>query len=213
MTNEGAIGNLTGIDIIDAWPKDNADFMNKDHWYHKLPGGVFGEILPHPIYLAISFLGKLEPVAVYARKLSSYEWVIADELRVILEGEKGTGMITASCNWPKGGATLDVFGMRRNLHVDIHSGVLTKSGAGGESHPRRALDNLSQAYQLLACTTSTAFNTMMGRHLSGHHTLIAKFVESIRNDTKPPVTGEEGKEVVRVLESITAQMNTGPRTG
>lgn len=213
MTNGGVIGDLTGIDIVDAWPKENAEFTNKDHWVHKLPGGVFGEILPHPIYLAMSFLGKLEPVAVYARKLSSYEWVVADELRVILEGEKGTGMITASCNWPKGGATLDVFGTRRNLHVDLHSGVLTNFGTGGEGRPWRALDNLSQGYQLLACTTYAALNTLLGRQHSGHHTLIEKFVESIRNNTKPPVTGEEGKEVVRVLERITAQMNTGRGSG
>ncbi len=210
MTNAGIIGDLTGIDIVDAWPKDSADFMNKDHWYHKLPGGVFGEILPHPIYLAMSFLGKLEPVAVYGTKLSSYEWIVADELRVILEGEKGTGMITASCNWPKGGATLDVFGTRRNLHVDLHSGVLTKFGVGGESRPWRALDNLSQGYQLFACTTYAGLNTLLGRQHSGHHTLIEKFIESIRNDTEPPVTGEEGKEVVRVLERIAGQMTFGP---
>jgi len=109
-----------------------------------------------------------------------------------------------------GGATLDVFGTRRNLHIDLHSGVLTKFGIGGEVRPWRALDNLSQGYQLFACTTYAALSTLLGRWHSGHHTLIEKFVESIRNDTKPPVTGEEGKEVVRLLESITAQMNTGP---
>ena len=210
MTNLGAIGHLTGIDIVDAWPKENVDFMNKDHWYHKLPGGVLGEILPHPIYLAMSFLGKLEPVAVYARKLCSYEWVAADELRVILEGKRGTGMLTASCNWPKGGSTLDVLGTEKNLHIDLQTGVLTKFGTGGESRPWRALDNLSQGYQLFTCTTSAALNTLLGRQHSGHHTLIQKFVESIINDTEPPVTGEEGKEVVRVLERITAQMTSGP---
>jgi predicted dehydrogenase len=214
IVNEGAIGDLTGIDLRTAWSRDSSEIvgaMNKDHWYYKLPCGVFGEMLPHEIYLAIAFLGNLEPVAVYARKLDNYEWVSVDELRIILESEKGIGTITASCNWPKGMATLDLFGKKRNLHVSIHNGLLFEYGAGKESRPRRALDNLSQSYKQLACTASIAFNTMLGKHHSGHHTLIEKFAESILNDTAPPVPGEEGREVVRLLEKIDALTKTSLR--
>lgn len=214
IVNEGAIGDLTGVDLRDAWSKDSAEIvsaMNKNHWFHKLPGGVFGEMLPHTIYLAMAFLGNLEVVAVYARKLGNYEWVSVDELRIILESEKGIGTITASCNWPKGMATLDLFGKKRNLHVSIHNGLLFEYGAGKESRPRRALDNLSQSYKQLACTASIAFNTMLGKHHSGHRTLIEKFAESILNDTAPPVPGEEGREVVRLLEKIDALTKTSMR--
>lgn len=214
IVNEGAIGDLTGIDLRDAWSKDSSEIvgaLKKDHWYHKLPCGVLGEMLPHTIYLAMAFLGNMEPVAVYARKLGNYEWVAVDELRVILESEKGIGTITASCNWPKGVATFDLFGQKKNLHISIHNGLLIEYGAGGESNPRRALDNLSLSYQQLACTAFIAFNTMLGKHHTGHRTLIERFVEAIRNDTQPPVTGEEGREVVRVLEKIDALMKTNLR--
>ncbi len=211
IVREGAIGDLTGIDLRDAWSKDSSEIVgaaNKDHWYHKLPCGVLGEMLPHTIYLARAFLGNLDAVAVYARKLGNYEWIAADELRIILESKKCIGTITASCNWPKGVATFDLFGKKRNLHVSIHNGLLIEYGAGGESSPNRALDNLSQSYQQLACTSSIAFNTMLGKHHSGHRTLIQRFTESILNNTTPPVPGEEGREVVRVLEKIDALMKT-----
>ena len=211
IVNEGIIGDLTGIDFRDAWPKDSAGFIDKGHWYHKLPCGVFGEMLPHPIYIEIAFLGKLEPVSVYAKKLSSYEWVLADELRIILEGERGIGAITASCNWPKGGkdeATVDIFGTKSNLHADLYAAVLTKYGVGGESRTARVLDNLRQNYQQLTCISSAAFNSMLGRHHTGHHNLIERFAEAVRNDTVPPVSGEEGREVIRVLEKIDALMKT-----
>jgi 2-alkyl-3-oxoalkanoate reductase len=214
IVNEGVIGDLTGIDYRDAWPKDSAGFINKDHWHHKLPCGVFGEMLPHPIYVEMAFLGKLEPVSVYAKKLSSYEWVIVDELRIILEGERGIGTITASCNWPKGGkdeATVDMFGTKSNLHADLQTAVLTKYGAGGGSRTARVLDNLRQDYQQLTCISSAAFNSMLGRHRTGHHNLIERFAEAVRNDTAPPVSGEEGREVVRVLEKIDALMKTSLR--
>ena len=206
LVSEGVIGDLTGVDLRDGRTRDSDQFINKDHWCHKLPGGVFSEDLPHPIYLAIAFLGNLEPVAVYTRKLSSYDWVVADEVRIILKGEKGVATITASCNWPKVTATLDIFGTKRTLHVDIHSGVLTRYGVGGESRLWRALDNLSQGYQQLACTASAAVNTVLGKHPSGHDILIRRFAEAIRDDTQLPVTGEEGREVVRVLEKITSQI-------
>jgi predicted dehydrogenase len=47
---------------------------------------------------------------------------------------------------------------------------------------------------------------MLGRHRTGHHNLIERFAEAVRNDTAPSVSGEEGREVVRVLEKIEALM-------
>ena len=208
MVNKGGIGNLIGLDLRDGRPNDSDGFTNKDYWYHKLPGGVFSEDLPHPIYLAIAFLGNLEPVAVYSKKLTSYDWVVADEVRIILEGERGMATITASCNWPKVAAAVDIFGTKRNLHVDIHSSVLTRFGGGGDTRPWRALDNLSQGYQQVACTISAVFNTVLGKHPSGHDILIWKFVEAIRDDKQPPVTGEEGREVMMVVEKITSQIES-----
>lgn len=208
LVDECFIGDLTGLDYRDGWPRDNDTLVNRYSWHHELPGGVFCEILPHPIYLATAFLGTLEPAIVYTKKLGSYDWMVADEVRIILEGENGMATITASCNWPKGAATLDIFGTKRNLQVDIHSGVLTSYGAGGESRLWRALDNLSQGYQRFACTASAVFNTALGKHHSGHDILIWRFVEAIREDMQPPVTGEEGREVVRVLEKITSQIES-----
>jgi len=37
---------------------------------------------------------------------------------------------------------------------------------------------------------------------SGHYYLIQKFIESIRDDKVPPVTGEEGRKVMALQEKI-----------
>lgn len=206
MVNEGSIGDLVGIDIKDL-SEAVALIANKDHWCHKLPGGILGEALPHPIYLAVAFLGNLEPVAVHTRKFSSYDWVVADEIRMILEGEKGVGAITFSCNSPKKDKVIiDIFGTERNLRIDLFNSVMTSYGVGGSSRPSRGLENLSQTFQLLTSTASAVVNVISGRFHCGHRTLIQRFIESIQNDTEPPVTMEEGREVVRVLEKITAQI-------
>jgi UDP-N-acetylglucosamine 3-dehydrogenase len=203
IVREGAIGDVIGMNINISWPKDNDWIMNKDHRYHRLPGGAFGEMLPHPIYLAQAFLGNVEPVAVHTKKFSSYDWVNADELRVILEAGNGVATITSSCNWPRELRALDIFGTRMNLRVDLCNATLTTYG------PVRSplLENLNQAYQQVVNAASRALNRIMCRpYHSGHYTLMARFVDSIQNNQNPPVTGEEGREVVRIYEKITARI-------
>ncbi len=214
MVREGSLGELTGIDIKMSWAKDSDGILNKDHWYHNLPGGAFGEILPHPIYIAQAFLGGLEPVAVHARKLGSYDWVAADELRVILQGEKAIATVTSSLNWPKDTQIVDIFGTKVNLHIDLRNSVLVRHGPSWRmAFANALLANLSESSQQIAGAISRALKVISGRHYSGHYTLIRRFIESVEDDTESPVTAEEAREVVRVYEKITSLIGGEPGKG
>lgn len=206
MVKRGIIGDLIGISITDSMPRDGDLILNKEHWCHSLPGGIFGEMLPHPIYLAQAFMGRLEPVAVHSRKLSSYDWLVADELRVILEGENGLATITESVNWPEDIMTLDIFGTKMPLHVDIWGTVMTRYAVASRGRFSRGWQNLEQSFQRLVGTASTTLSVISGRFRGGHRNLIQKFVESLQNGTEPPVTMEKAREVVRLYQAITAQI-------
>ena len=143
MVDEGGIGDLVGIDIKDLLPNDTPTIMNKEHWCHRLPSGMLTEMLPHPIYLATSFLGHVETMAVHTRKVSNYDWLDADEIRIILEGRQGTGVITFSRLLSKDKVIIDIFGTKKNLRIDQWNSVMTEYGVGGESRPSRGLENLS----------------------------------------------------------------------
>lgn len=210
MVNEGGIGELMGIDIEDLLPKDIDMMVNKEHWCHKLPGGMLGETLPHPIYLAVGFLGNLEPVAVHTRKLSSYDWIVADEIRIILEGKKGMGAITFSCSSPKDKVIINIFGTRKHLRIDLWNSVITEYGVGDESLTSRGLENLRQGFSIIASTLFTTLSVISGQFHWGHYNLIQRFIGSIENNTEPPVTGEEGRGVVRVLEKVITQIGSKP---
>jgi predicted dehydrogenase len=99
---------VIGVDIKAPWPSGNKEMADRNHWYHKLHGGIFGEILPHTIYLAMEFLGRVEPVAVHARKLTRFDFIDSDELRVILDAENGVGTVTISCSWNKNKLLVDL---------------------------------------------------------------------------------------------------------
>jgi predicted dehydrogenase len=207
MVASGVVGEVMGISITDAMPRDGDLIWNKEHWCHKLPGGIFGEMLPHPLYLAQAFLGQLRPAAVYSRRLSNRDWLLADELRVVLEGRDSLVTITASVNWPDDLMLLDIFGTKMSLHVDLWGLALTRYAvAGGGGRFARGRQNLELGFQRLAGTAGNTARVISGRFHGGHFTLIRRFLESVRSGIGIPVTVEEAREAVRLYQAVTARV-------
>jgi predicted dehydrogenase len=207
MVASGVVGEVVGISITDAMPRDSDIIWNKDHWCHRLPGGIFGKMLPHPLYLAQAFLGELEPAAVYSRRLSNRNWLLADELRVVLEGRNSLVTITESVNLPDDFMLLDIFGTKMSLHVDLWGLVLTRYAvAGGGGRFARGRQNLELGFQRLAGTAGTTARVISGYYHSGYFSLIRRFLESVRSGIGIPVTVEEAREVVKLYQAVTAQI-------
>ncbi|HEX76726.1 MAG TPA: Gfo/Idh/MocA family oxidoreductase [Dehalococcoidia bacterium] len=209
MVNKGIVGNLVGVEVKQSFPpQDFPIIADETHWWHKLPGGVFGDALPHPIYLAREFLGELEPIMVHTRKLGHLEHMPFDEVEIILEGQSGAATIISSCNWPSL-MMIDIFGTKMNIHGDLYSSIVTtykaRSNMGKVVPTERAMANIIQSTQILTSTMSTTLQVIFGKQ-GGHRSLINKFINSIRSGWEPPVTMENGKQTLRLLEKITSQM-------
>ena len=203
------IGELTAMNMTLSELSNSPLVMEQNHWCHRLPGGVFSEILPHPLYLASAFLGRLDVAQVYSRKIGSHDWLPADELRVILEGKSSVAEINLSLNGPRDIMAFDIIGTKGALHVSLLNGVLIKYTPVQRNRFSHGLESVSTAWQWLAGTASTTLTIAVGRYHTGHPPLIQRFVESLQCDTKPPVTAEESREVVRLHEMIASRMNPG----
>jgi len=206
VTAKNVIGDITGIDSKILTTRKNPGIRDKYHWCHSLPGGPFGEELAHPIYSIMGFVGNIEPIAVYASKVGDSDWITADELRVILKGQHCLATITSSLNWPKYKSTMDISGTKGNMHIDIRNSAITLSGTYGNSLSSRAMENLQQSYSLLAGTASSTIKMLVGKCHTGHYNLIERFFKAILDDTRLPVTADEGREVMRVYESVIAKI-------
>jgi predicted dehydrogenase len=207
MVKRGAIGDLTGIDIqILSSKRTDLMLMNKEHWCHSLPAGIFSETLPHPLYLAAAFMGKLAPLGAFTGKSCNHDWVAANEIRIVFKAERGLGTISFICNSPKSKTIIDIHGTKKHLRIDLFNSVITEYGVGIETIPSRALENLGQSYSILTNSISTMLSVISGRFRQGHDTVIKQFIESIQYDTEPPVTLQEARDVIEVLEKITAQI-------
>ncbi len=209
IVRNGGIGDLTGAAFQFSRKKDDDWIADQHHWCHRLPGGIFGDILPHAIYLARELLGELEVLEVQPLKLGTHDWMRADELGIIIKGESGLGTIISSLNRAKETATMEVFGTKAILHVDIYNAVLTRYGRWGSSPSSRALENMSQALDQAVCTLSTAMKKCVGRYHTGEYICVRRFIDSVRRGVSPAVAGEDGREAVRVLAEITARIEKG----
>jgi predicted dehydrogenase len=97
LVKQSVIGDLKRVDVIVYAPED-VILSGGSGWVKNLPGGVFGEVLPHPIYLLQSLIGRLDLISVSSSKISRSTWQRWDELHVLLRGERGLGRIVISSN-------------------------------------------------------------------------------------------------------------------
>jgi predicted dehydrogenase len=204
LVTSGVIGDILHIELRTSERVDNELRTNKDHWTHNLPGGIFYETLPHPIYLSQFFLDDLKPTAVMARKLSNRSFMKNDELRVLLEGKNGLGLIIASCNSNVRGDTLDIFGSKMALHADLLGRYIVIYKSRGFSTLSVGLGNLSLSAQLLKVLGATASNFIntARKKSSAHYFVITRFIQSLKDNTEFLLSAERGRDTVYLLDQI-----------
>jgi len=216
IVDRGELGDITGMEVKFLDRFDTTPFWEKGHWCHSMPGGRFGENIIHPLYLIDKFLNISDVVAAHAKKLSNYDWVSIDELKVLLDAKNSMGTISMSGNSPRDVTTVDIYGTEMNLHLDFATIIKYKPVRISPNKYYRYLlgsvDNISIGSKIFASAISHATSyplksSTRKRYIrSGHYYLIQKFIESIRDDKTPPVTADEGRKMMALQEKIFAQI-------
>lgn len=207
IVQSGAIGEVVGTRVFLADPKEEM-IMRKDYWIHKLPGGVIGETCPHPTYLSLAFMDKVKSVDVFAKCVLEHPWAKFDEFRIELEGEKTLGSVMISYSTNRYNATMDIWGTEGALSLNMQTMTLIKYGAKPKlSYGSVAQMSINSISQNIGQLINNGCKVVFGRMPLGHDTVVERFVESVVNDTKPPVTGYEGRETTRVMELIVKRLN------
>jgi predicted dehydrogenase len=158
LVRQAAIGEVLGMEVRMLQTKDDAMAVNQKHWCHKIPGGRFGEMLAHPVYLLQAILGDtLESATVLAQKRGAYDWMRYDELCVLLSGRKGIGRIYASFNAPRLTYQVDIFGTQKILSIDLLNQTLVILGYRTSSRTDSAKDCFDISRQLIFQTIKNTF--------------------------------------------------------
>ena len=214
LVGQGVIGELVSVDTFEGFfvgAPDNPYVLpgSADHWVHRLPGGIFQNLAPHPVYLLLAFLDPPKSVHAVAQKTGRVPTSFADELRVLVTSDNGLGCFMVSLSIQPFMKYVHVYGTEGTIRVNLTTNSFTL--AKNRDLPRalaRGMLGIDEARQLLRGTVSNAVKVVSGRLRSypGLGVLISEFYRSIEEDRPSPVDGQAGREVVRVLDAVWEQV-------
>lgn len=210
MVEQGAIGKVIGMQWCRLTHREEY-IAKEDHWIHKLPGGVLGETGPHGVYTSLAFLKEVKNVEIAAKSNLKYPWAEFDYFNMILEGEELISNVIISHASDNYVADISILGTEGILKLDMQSMLLVHYQVRETKSISLALSSLKPARQVIGGVVSNAAKMLFSRNarlqVNGHAIEFERFVDSIVSDTQPPVTGEEGRETVRVLGLLVQKLN------
>ena len=206
LIHGGEIGDILQVDVTLSIPVA-AEYADPNHWAHKEPGGPLGEIVPHPGYMLVEFLGReIKEVVSQMIRRGSYPFFVGDELKVLVRTDNALGSLSVSLNSPTRKLMVNLIGSKLWVSIDVYDHVLVKYlpiPCGRGAILRRGQRSLSEISQRVGCLTAVSANVFTGRYRTseGHRYLFHQIVEALRGQSVYPIKLETVREEVKVLEA------------
>lgn len=210
---QGAIGKVVATETFWGFPHHLLiQKYQSNKWLYDLPGGIFHEYAPHIVSLQMEFLKNLRVVSAIARSVGNVlPLPMDDELRVLFDGESGLGSLSLSVSTQPYLKYLSIYGTDATIRVDLPTSTLvTFSGS------RPGSKRTEHGLRLLSTAARNGIRNLRHRLIPGHRApvkrlrhriLIERFYESLSKGAAPPVTAEDGRAVVAVLDQIWAELD------
>lgn len=208
MVENGAIGRVRGMRIFLSTP---TDYMTSrpEHWAHKLPGGVIGETGPHIVYMTLAFIPNIRTVNVDALKvMHDYPWSSFEDYRINLIGDEAISSATVVYTTEQWAAKVEILGDTGFLMLDLESMNVVHYKRTELKPAPVGLSLLRESAELAGAFVSNAIRVTTRRVRSTHEIIISQLADSILSGSEPPVSAEEGREAVRVLNMVVEDIET-----
>jgi len=198
QVSRGEIGQVVSVQAL--WGRRTE--YHRD-WFSDLPGGWFGEIMPHLLYLMLAFTGNVEVKTVTTMKVNEGSDRPFDELQAELIGKGVLGFFSLTANCLRSNILL-LSGTDTTLFIDVENNMFREVPLSPAGYLRQPL------FETLYFTSSR-LKKMLGRVIhpqyggivnSSHYYQIDAFVQSIERNREPPVTPEEARRVVKIYQEI-----------
>ncbi len=205
MVDGGLVGPLVGLRFLSVYTLWHGGLLaNADHWVHSLPGGIFWETGAHPVYMSLALAGPVKEARVVSRNTTPYPWVAHSDYRIVLKGERADSSIHISFGNSYTTDECEILGIDSMLKLNLQTMLLKRYKRGTYRRRELVSSSFSESAQIVKGTLSNVFKVLAGRTpvYHGHDVLIERFVDSVLEDTPPPVPPEEGRETIRAMEMV-----------
>jgi predicted dehydrogenase len=191
-------------------PSSDRMLVGDSHWSHKLPGGRWFETLPHELYLTHWFAGPLELSSVTAVKTATApSGAPADEVLVVLRGERCIGTFQFSANCEQNRRTVTLQGTKGRITVDLLSDFVHLS-TQTDAKLKRALGAaiLDAGSTLLRAAPDRAGHGLARlQKQSPHLRIIQALGKSLQGQGEEPTPFAEVDYVIRLGDKIAKEID------
>lgn len=212
----GEIGDVVAVTMVHTKADDLSESIRGD-WVFDLPGGDLGEGSPHQVYVPLAFVNGLGEVrGVTTQNYRKYEEPIEfDGASIQATDTSGDRLVTIKMLANSAARdTCFVHGTDGELQVDFVKRA-TYMNTNMEQYSAKGLvsDSLGTATQVGLSFLENAFgfarrvayrqmDDERSESANGHYLQMDAFVRAIESGSEVPVTLEEAKETVEVLEAL-----------
>jgi predicted dehydrogenase len=222
LARRGTLGKVVHVEAVHGYdpsgPFGLVSSADPEHWVHRLPGGVFQNIISHGLYTIADFLPDAQP-RVWARwfELPSRA-AYPTELRVLLCGAEVSGTLMSTSTVRPVLRLTRVYGTRQCVEVDFDGRVLRRYQVPGVRGP---FIKLETPWRHL-CEGAGSLRRNLGRLLradlhffAGMNRLFTRFYRAILEGGAPPIPYAEIRRVTALMDQIfrscRSEQGTDPR--
>lgn len=179
-------------------------------WLYELPGGVYQDFLPHPLYVLLEYTGRPREVKIISRSYGELPHGMPDEIRMLIDGEQAPGTLAISFAAKPHLHLLRLHGTRMMVEVDF--GTMTTVTHPTSTLPKaiqKATSNLSSSWQLATSTFRNVWGFLRGsiKPYQGMEVLIHRFYDAIAKGGELPVTERQALLTIETMDTIFKQLS------
>lgn len=161
---------------------------------------------------SLAFLKKVTSVEITAKNNMKYPWSGFDYFDITLDSEEMVSSVIISHASNNYVADLSIFGTEGILKLDLQTMLLMKYRLRKAKSTSLAMASLKPAGEMIRGVFSNGARMLFAKNsalmrVTGHGNEIEQFVQSIVNVIESPVTAEEGRDVIRVMEMLVQKLN------
>ncbi len=180
------------------------------NWNYRLPGGLFQNLLPHPLSVVVEFLSDPVEVTAFARSFNFLAHQPTDELRVILTGARAGAAVTVSLASSPRFQTLMVYCTHGAVQLDfVYKLVRVHRSISGIPRPlQRLAGNLRWGSRIIGRNLEVAWKHARGSwvHYDGMGRLIAEFHTGVLDGTGAPIGEPEARRTLLIMDETWRQI-------
>lgn len=212
----GQMGDIVHIESFCGYdlkgPFGAALLADTGHWVHRLPGGLYQNVMDHVLNRIAEYIGDAAIVHAQAyrsrpaRNDSSDR--LLDEVRVLITGGTASAYATFSSAARPVSQFLRVYGTKNIAHIDYVGRTLSLSshvqvpGSIGRLWP-----SIDQTFRSFRSARQNLWRFLHSdfQFFAGFHLLLREFYRSIETNGAPPISYDEILRVARWMDEIVQQ--------